>query len=182
MARCSSTGKQGNQTARRQADREAPVQRGRRIMITSRKWFDFRHAAALGLILALGWFGTSAGQHLSDPLATASALVDDLAAGRVATAYARMTSEFQDAYTLEQFRDQLRNYILLQDDESSRGRTRDFSAVRTCSSNSGKPCYQVRIHDGRWTISVRLVADGGEWRVSACILQSCGQIRSRHYS
>jgi hypothetical protein len=133
----------------------------------SRAW-----AAALAVLAALGWSGWSSlpAPGLDDPRDTASAFLEDLAAGRFESAYARTSTELQGCYSAEQFRAALEQASSLWQAEPVRTRESDVITSRDWTDDSGARCYRVQMQKGSARVALKLRVEAGQWKVCSCIV------------
>jgi hypothetical protein len=95
--------------------------------------------------------------------------LDDLAAGRIEAAYARTSAGFQTNHGPESL------YQLLNqnpDLDALYRRDETVITVRPCAIDTDLPSRQVFIKNDVLFVGTKLVAEGNQWKVSTCILQT----------
>jgi hypothetical protein len=133
-------------------------------ILPTRPSYQVRYwGAALAVLAALGWSGWSSGpgQGPDDAKRTATAFLDNLAAGRLGSALTRTSMELQSHGSAEQLLARL---------QPPPGPDEAVS-VREWVDGAGARRCQVQMQRGEARIAVNLLTEGGEWKISSCVVQ-----------
>jgi hypothetical protein len=107
-----------------------------------------------------------------DPRVAAAAFLDNVASNRIDAAYSRTTRTFQNSHNRASFQTMLQQSSWQDAARSWSSRTDGAVKVDVCSRDSTSPYCRVRLAAGKSQILLRMLADGDQWKVSACFVQS----------
>jgi hypothetical protein len=134
----------------------------------------FQHAAAAIVVVSsfcwIGW--TRSGLTSNGPTTTATAFMDDLAAGRFEAAYARTSAAFQTCNSLEVFSRTLEPLEACQAADTCGAEAGRTTSVSPSSDTSDPSTFQVCISEGGKSLVLKMLVEQSEWKVSSCILQT----------
>jgi hypothetical protein len=128
--------------------------------------------AALTVLAPLCWLGWTSWPDpaLDDPADAARAFLADLAAEDLAAAYARTTSEFQACHSLEQFQNLVGQHPEFLEAACLSGSERGRVLMQPCQLDPGSWWCRIQAKEGQASITLKLVAEEGRWRVSSCLV------------